>query len=115
MLLLSITVNPIPSYFPSLERCALIILLHFSGSTVILVRFCSIRMSVLFINLSFCRSISFSNPSQRALRLVLVVNTVSLVLWVEGSQLPPVSPLYCSFGNHDVPYMIAFQSALTTL
>ena len=44
VLLLSITVNPIPSHFPSLGRCALIIMLHFSGSTSILVRLCSIHM-----------------------------------------------------------------------
>jgi hypothetical protein len=69
-------------------------------------------VGVLFIYLPSFRSITFSSPSPRALRLVLVESTVSLVLWAEGSQLPPVSPLSCSSGNHDVPYIIASQTAL---
>ncbi len=42
--LLSITVNPTPSRLPSPGRCALIIP-HFSGSTVVLVRLCTFTLS----------------------------------------------------------------------
>ena len=38
---------------------------------------------------------------------MLVESTMSLVLWAEDRQLPLVSPLFCSSGNHDVPVCLS--------
>jgi hypothetical protein len=96
----SFTVNPNPSHFPCL--CSY----HHGLLFKVVPQFSCVSvpysLQFLFIHCPSIRSISSNNPFPGALRLVLVESTMSLVLWAEDRQLPLVSPLFCSSGNHDV-------------